>query len=192
MRALFAGLVVVLGLVVFAISFTFFGERDQQQAQQFGVPFELVDHNGNQITDAAFRGQPTAIFFGFTRCPEICPTTVFELEAWFAELGEDGENIDAYFITVDPERDTPEALEFYLTSITDRVVGITGDPAAVRAMVDGFSVYYKRVELDDGDYTMDHTASVFLLDSDGDFRKSIAYGERMDTAVAKLRDLADT
>jgi len=190
MRYLFAALVVALGIALFALTFAMVNRTEPEAA--YGVPFELTDQDGAPISEAAFRGQPTALFFGFTHCPEICPTTLYELDGWLAELGEAGERIDAYFVTIDPERDTPEVLGDYVASVTDRVRGISGDPEAVREMARGFGVYFKRVELDDGDYTMDHTASVFLLDSNGAFRKTIAYGENPETAIEKLRDLAGT
>ena len=190
MRYLFAGLVVALGIAIFALTFSVVNNEDEATA--YGVPFALIDHHGEPITQDAFKGQPTALFFGFTHCPEICPTTLYELDGWFAELGGDAENIDAYFITIDPERDTPQLLGDYIESVTDRARGITGDPEAVREMARGFGVYFRRIELDDGDYTMDHTASIFLLDSNGAFRSTIAYGENPDTAMEKLRNLADT
>ncbi|MBO6722549.1 MAG: SCO family protein [Roseitalea sp.] len=190
MRYLFAALVVALGIALFALTVSIVNQREPEAA--YGVPFALVDQDGAPITETAFKGQPTALFFGFTHCPEICPTTLYELDGWFAQLGEEGADIDAYFVTIDPERDTPQVLGDYVASVTDRVRGITGDPETVREMARGFGVYFKRIELDDGDYTMDHTASIFLLDSDGAFRKTIAYGENPDTAVEKLRDLAGT
>ncbi len=188
MRILFSALVVALGIAIFAITLTIQSQRTTETP--FGVPFALVTDDGEPITEAAFRGQPTVLFFGFTHCPEICPTTMYELDQWFAALGPEADRIKAYFITIDPERDTPEILGEYINSVNQRVTGVTGDPDKVREMAQGFAVYFKRIELDDGDYTMDHTASIFLLDSDGVFRKTIAYGEAADTAIAKLRDLA--
>ncbi|WP_306117739.1 MULTISPECIES: SCO family protein [unclassified Roseitalea] len=190
MRYVFAALVIALGIAIFALTYSVVNRPEAEAA--YGVPFELVDQDGRAITEQAFRGQPTALFFGFTHCPEICPTTLYELDGWLAALGEAGADIDAYFVTIDPERDTPELLGDYVASVTDRVRGISGEPEAVREMARGFGVYFKRVELDDGDYTMDHTASVFLLDSNGAFRKTIAWGENPDTAIEKLRDLADS
>lgn len=190
MRYVLAALIVALGIALFGLTFTIVNQKEQQEA--YGVPFQLTDQDGQPISHAAFKGQPTALFFGFTHCPEICPTSLYELDGWLRALGDDGADIDAYFITIDPERDTPQLLGDYVASVTDRVRGITGDPEAVREMARGFGVYFKRIELDDGDYTMDHTASIFLLDSDGAFRKTIAYGENPDTAMEKLRDLAGT
>ena len=154
-----------------------------------GEPFELVDQNGAPITEAAFGDGPSLLFFGFTHCPEICPTTVYDMAGWFDELGEAAEGLDAYFVTVDPERDTPEVLRDYLTSQTDDVVGITGEPDAVRAMVRGWKVPFRKVPIDGGDYTMDHFSSVFMLDEDGDYAGTLYYGEPPESVVPKLRDL---
>jgi protein SCO1/2 len=158
------------------------------------VPFHLVDQNGKPITEQALRGKPTALFFGFTHCPEVCPTTLFELNGWLTTVDPDKTKLQAYFVTVDPERDTPEMLGAYISNVTDRVIGIAGDPQKVGEVVKGFRVYAKKIPLDDkdpnGDYTMDHTASVFLLDKEGRFVGTISYGENPDVAIKKLENLA--
>ncbi|MCM2472023.1 SCO family protein [Rhizobium sp. CG5] len=159
----------------------------------FGVPFALTDQTGQPITEQAFRGKPTALFFGFTHCPEVCPTTLFELNNWLTKIDPDGSRLHAFFVTVDPERDTPALLGAYIANVTDRVIGIAGEPSKVAEVIKGFRVYAKKVPLDetkpDGDYTMDHTASVFLLDADGRFVGTIAYGENPDVAEQKLKNL---
>jgi len=192
MRALIAALVVVLGVVGAWLGYEIYRETASPSGEPYGVPFNLVDQDGDPITEQAFRGHPTVLFFGFTHCPEVCPTTLYELGSWFNELGDEGSNIKAYFVSIDPERDTPELLGGYLSNVTDRVIGITGDPEKVREMARGFNIYFKRIDTDDGDYTMDHTASIILLDSGGHFRKTIAWGENAETAMQKLRDLAKT
>jgi len=192
MRALIAALVVVLGVVGAWLGYEIYRETASPSGEPYGVPFNLVDQNGDPITEQAFLGHPTVLFFGFTHCPEVCPTTLYELSSWFNELGDEGSDIKAYFVSIDPERDTPELLGGYLSNVTDRVIGITGDPEKVREMARGFNIYFKRIETEDGDYTMDHTASIILLDSNGHFRKTIAWGENSETAMQKLRDLAKT
>ncbi|MAS06824.1 MAG: SCO family protein [Ahrensia sp.] len=192
MRALIAALVVVLGVVGAWLGYEIYRETASPSGEPYGVPFNLVDQNGDPITEQAFLGHPTVLFFGFTHCPEVCPTTLYELSSWFNELGDEGSEIKAYFVSIDPERDTPELLGGYLSNVTDRVIGITGDPEKVREMARGFNIYFKRIETEDGDYTMDHTASIILLDSQGHFRKTIAWGENSETAMQKLRDLAKT
>ncbi|GGF84600.1 electron transporter SCO1/SenC [Rhizobium wenxiniae] len=159
----------------------------------FGVPFSLVAQNGQPITEQAFREKPTALFFGFTHCPEVCPTTLFELNGWMHKVDPDGTKLNGYFVSVDPERDTPEVLGLYVSNVTDRIKGISGPPADVLAMIKGYKVYAKKVPVDaadpNGEYTMDHTASVFLLDQGGRFAGTIAYGENAETAEKKLESL---
>ncbi|MBB4185534.1 SCO family protein [Sinorhizobium terangae] len=167
--------------------------RQQASSGPFGVPFTLVAQDGKPITERAFTGKPTALFFGFTHCPEVCPTTLFELDGWLEKVDPDGSKLQAYFITVDPERDTPDVLGQYVSNVSKRITGISGPPDKVLEMVKGYRVYYKKVPVDEknpnGDYTMDHTASVFLLDANGHFSGTIAYGENPDTAVQKLENL---
>lgn len=159
----------------------------------FGVPFTLVAQNGQTITEKAFQEKPTAVFFGFTHCPEVCPTTLFELNGWLHKVDPDGTKINAYFVTVDPERDPPELLKTYISNVTDRVTGISGPPEQVAEVIKGFRVYARKVPVDekkpDGDYTMDHTASIFLLNHGGRFAGTIAYGENPDAAMKKLENL---
>ncbi|KQV28313.1 copper resistance protein CopZ [Rhizobium sp. Root1203] len=161
----------------------------------FGVPFTLVAQNGQPITEQAFRGKPTALFFGFTHCPEVCPTTLFELNGWLEKIDPNGDKLQAYFVTVDPDRDTPDVMNQYVSNVSKRIVGISGAPEKVADVIKGYRVYAKKVPVDEsnpnGDYTMDHTASVFLLDSAGRFAGTIAYGENPDMAVKKLENLVN-
>ncbi|MBB3147173.1 protein SCO1/2 [Phyllobacterium trifolii] len=156
----------------------------------FGTSFELTTMNGEPITEAAFRQKPSVIFFGFTHCPEVCPTTLFELDGWLKKLGTEGADVNAYFVTVDPERDTVPVMKSYVGNVSDRITGVTGDPDKIAAMLKGYSVFARKVPVEGSDYTMDHTASIFLLDSKGRFFGTIAYGENPDTAVEKLKRLA--
>lgn len=157
---------------------------------KMGDPFNLIDHNGKPITDAELNGNPSAVFFGFAHCPEVCPTTLYELATWLDELGEDATNIRSFFITIDPERDTPIVMKSYVENFTDRITGITGEPSDVLKLAKSWHIYWKKIPLDDGDYTMDHSASILLIDSDGQFKGTIAFGESSDVAVEKLRNLA--
>ncbi|MAS12517.1 MAG: SCO family protein [Nitratireductor sp.] len=189
MRSILIGILAVMAVGVGLLTFQWY--QQQNSGKAFGVPFELVDQDGNTITEAAFRGGPRVVFFGFTHCPEVCPTTLFELDGYLEQLGDEAADIKPYFVSIDPERDTPEVMKTYLSNFSDRITGITGDPEKVAAMAKGFSIYVRKVELEDGDYTMDHTASILLLDSDGDFFGTIAYEENSETAIAKLKRLAN-
>ena len=192
-RIIIATLSALLIISVGWLSYEWNREQQFLEAAPYGVPFQLVDQDGAPITDAAFRGRPTAVFFGFTHCPEICPTTLFELDGWLKAADPAGGSIGAYFVTVDPERDTPESLGDYVSAVTNRVIGITGDPEKIGNVIKGFNIYAKKQPLDaadpNGDYTMDHTASVLLLDAKGRFRGTIAWGENPDTAIEKLKNL---
>ena len=163
----------------------------QISAERLGGDFELTRHDGGKIGHGDLLGSPHAVFFGFTNCPEVCPTTLFEITSWLAELGEDGDRVKVYFITVDPARDTPEILSEYLSSFDPRIIGISGNKKAVERSLKAFKVYFKRAELEDGDYTMDHTTIIYLLNSMGEFAGSISYGEDQQSAVSKLRRLID-
>lgn len=164
--------------------------RQQPPTDSFGVAdFDLVDQHGKPVDETVFAGHPSALFFGFTHCPEVCPTTMAEMSAWFEALGEEGQDLRAYFVSIDPQRDTPAILGDYVSWVSDRITGITGDPAQIDVLAKAWGVYYEKVPLDGGDYTMDHTASVFLLDRQGAFQGTIAYREDQATALGKLRNL---
>ncbi|MCW5723131.1 MAG: SCO family protein [Devosia sp.] len=150
--------------------------------------YVLATATGESFTRESFNGAPSALFFGFTHCPEVCPTSLAEMTAWYEALGAEAKDLKAYFITVDPERDTPEVLADYV-GWTKVVTGLTGTPEEIDKAVRAWAVYAAKVPLEDGDYTMDHTASVFLLNRKGEFEGTIAYREDSNTALAKLRKL---
>lgn len=188
MRSILIGIVVVMAAVFGYWTFDWY--RSMYSGDAFGAPFELTDQTGQPITQAAFRGHPTLVFFGFTHCPEVCPTTLFEMNGWLEKLGDEGKDIHAYFVSIDPERDTPQVMNAYVSNVSSRIVGVTGSPDRIAAMAKSFGIYSRKVEQADGDYTMDHTASVLMLDRKGAFAGTIAYGEDADTAIAKLKRLA--
>ncbi|RFC68206.1 MULTISPECIES: SCO family protein [Mesorhizobium] len=188
MRFILAGIIFLMAIAVGWMTFDWYRTTHGEEA--FGGKFQLVDSRGAAIDEQAFRGHPTIVFFGFTHCPEVCPTTLVEMDGWLKTLGDEGKNIHAYFVSVDPERDTPQVMNDYVTNVSSRIMGITGDPAKVDQMVKDFKIYARKVPTDGGDYTMDHTASVLLLGSNGQFFGTIAYGENQDTALAKLKRLA--
>ncbi len=161
--------------------------NQEATSSRFGTSFNLIAQDGQPLTDAALRGHPSLVFFGFTHCPEICPTTLFEMSGWFKTLGPEAKDLHAFFFSVDPERDTPETMRTYVSSFGDKITGITGDPAEVQRVIKGWRIYAKKVPTADGDYTMDHTASVLLIDANGDLKGTIAYQEPAESAVAKIR-----
>jgi protein SCO1/2 len=152
-----------------------------------GGPFQLTDQNGKPVTDKDLKGHPTLVFFGFTHCPEVCLTTLFDISEVLNKLGPDAAKVNAVFITVDPERDTPAALKDYLSSFNPRLLGIGGDAQELATVAKEYRVYYKKVPLKDGDYTMDHTAIVYLMDKNGQFVAPFSLKRRPEDSAAELR-----
>ena len=150
--------------------------------------FSLVDQNGKRVGPEDVLGRPAAMFFGFTYCPDVCPTTLASTTALLGRLRGDADKLGVFFVTVDPERDTPAVLKSYLVSFDPRIRGLTGSPDQLAALAKPLGVYYARSGAGDG-YTMDHTASIILLDAKGRLIGTIAYGESGDVALEKLRAL---
>ena len=138
-----------------------------------GGPFTLVAGDGRTVTERDFKGTPFLVFFGFTHCPDICPTKLQEMSEVFAKLGRQGSKVRALFITVDPERDTPEIMKSYVSSFDDRIVGLTGSREEVEKVAKAYRAFARRVPTKDGDYTMEHTSLVYLMNRDGLFVGSL-------------------
>jgi protein SCO1/2 len=152
-----------------------------------GGPFRLTDQNGRTVTDADFKGKPFLVFFGFTHCPDVCPTALFDMSEAFRRLGPDAEKMSALFISVDPERDTPEKLKDYLQSFHPRISALTGTQTEIDAVAKAYKAYAKKVPLDGGEYTMDHTAIVYLMDREGRFVAPFNLKRPADEAAKDLR-----
>jgi protein SCO1/2 len=156
-------------------------------ASAIGGPFQLVDQTGQTVTDKNLKGKPTIIFFGFTHCPDVCPTALFEMSEILRAMGDDAKRVNAFFVSVDPERDTPPIMKDYLSSFDPNLKGLSGSPQATAEIVSGYRVYAKKVPLKDGDYTMDHTALIYLMDRDGRFVAPFNIKRRPEDAAADLK-----
>ena len=185
LAAFLAGLVLFLSVFLFATRQL--GTGGGPGSSPIGGPFRLIDQNGQPITDQDLKGRPFLVFFGFTHCPDVCPTTLFEVSEIMRALGPDADRMRALFITVDPERDTPAVMKDYLSSFDPHLSGLTGDPAAIAAVAKAYRVYFKKVPLDQGGYTMDHTAIVYLMDKEGRFVSPFSLKRTTDAAAADLR-----
>jgi protein SCO1/2 len=184
LSAFLAGLVIFLGVFLFASGQL---SGSGPGASAIGGPFKLIDQDGKSITDQDFKGRPFLVFFGFTHCPDICPTTLFEVAEVLRALGPDAGRATALFITVDPERDTPAAIKDYLSSFGPLMRGATGDAAAIAAVEKAYRVYAKKVPTDNGGYSIDHTALVYLMDKQGRFVAPFSLKRRPEDAAADLR-----
>ena len=182
--AFLAGLVLFFVTILLVTGYA--PSRVGQAVASVGGPFKLTDQDGKVVTDADMKGKPFLVFFGFTHCPDVCPTTLFDMSALMKALGPDANRTGALFITVDPERDTPNVIKDYLSNFDPHVRGLTGDPAAINAAIRAYRVYAKKVPLENGDYTMDHTALVYLMDKDGHF---VAPFDVSRTPAAEAADL---
>jgi protein SCO1/2 len=150
--------------------------------------YSLMGTDGQPFTEASLQGAPSAVFFGFTHCPEVCPTTLGDIAVWQDELGDVASDLRVFFVTVDPARDTAELLADYVGWVPG-AVGITGEEADIRAAERAFRIYSRKIPLSDGEYTMDHSALVLLFDENGRFFEPIGYQEDLDRALSKLRRL---
>jgi protein SCO1/2 len=159
----------------------------KSQPSKIGGPFQLTDQNGQTVTDKDMAGRPTIIFFGYTHCPDVCPTSLFEMSEVLRAMGKDADRVNAYFVTVDPERDTQATMKEFLSSFDPHLKGLTGDPAAVTKILSAYRVFAKKIPLQDGEYSMDHTALIYLMDRDGNFVSPFNLHRSPDAAAADLK-----
>jgi len=150
------------------------------------MDFALTDHEGNDVGPESLLGQPSLVFFGFTYCPDVCPTTLADISGWLDAMGADAERLNTIFISVDPERDTVAAMAEYVGYFHEAIRGWTGPLPETEKAVAGFRATFEKIPTEDG-YTMNHTASVFLFDAEGRFVTTIDYHERREFAVPKIR-----
>jgi protein SCO1 len=163
------------------------GPRGAIAPAAIGGPFQLVDQSGATVTADKLQGKPTLLFFGYTHCPDICPTTLFDVSEVLKAMGKDADRVNALFISVDPDRDTAAAMKDYLASFDPHLKGLTGDAASVQKVITEYRVHAKKVPLKDGDYTMDHTALIYLMDRDGKFVAPFNLDRPPEVAAAELK-----
>ena len=192
-RAVILGLGGVTGALSFTLGLGWWrsGGAVPSSAGLLPVPisemdFDLISHGGERVRPADWIGRPTMVFFGFTWCPDVCPTTLSDISGWLDDLGPDADRLNISLITVDPERDSPEVLADYLSHFDPRIVGLTGTLSEIGRAASGFRARFEKVPRED-DYTMDHTAGVFLFRADGRFASIIDYHEDRRFAVPKIR-----
>ncbi|HEY6832168.1 MAG TPA: SCO family protein [Pseudolabrys sp.] len=184
LSAFLAGLAIFLGVFLYATGQMGGGAPGPSA---IGGPFALIDQNGKAITDEDMKGRPSLVFFGYTHCPDVCPTTLFDMSELMRALGPDASRVNALFVTVDPERDTAAAMKDYLSSFDPHLRGATGDQKSIDAVEKGYRVYAKKVPTDKGDYSMDHTALIYLMDKQGRFVAPFKLNGKPEEAAAELR-----
>jgi protein SCO1 len=181
-----ASLAITLGVILWLAS-----DSKQRPAllgpAAIGGAFELVDHNGAKVTEQTLIGKPTIIFFGFTHCPDVCPTALFEMSEVMRVLGKDADKMNAFFVSVDPERDTPAVMKDYLGSFDPRLKGLSGSREAIDKIIAAYRVFAKKIPLQGDDYTMDHTALIYLMGKDGKFVAPFNLKRQPEDAAADLK-----
>lgn len=187
-------LVAIAGLSAVALATGLVLFRELSPSRSAGVadiggPFRMTTHKGEALTDANMRGAPFLLFFGFTHCPDVCPTTLGRLSMLYEELGADADKLKTLFVTVDPERDTQQTLADYMQAFDPRIVALRGSPAETEAIGKAYKGYIQKVAIENGDYTMDHSTTVYMMDADGRFVGTLDVHEGEEVQLAKLRRL---
>lgn len=152
-----------------------------------GGPFSLTSHKGERVDNEALAGKPYLAFFGFTHCPDICPTTLFELTEIMQDLGPDADKINVILITVDPERDSQELLASYMTSFDPRIMALRGTREETDAAVKAFAAFAQKISTDDGQYTMEHTAGVYVMDAKGEYSALMRMDDTREQKIKMIR-----
>ncbi len=180
----FAPLIFAMGLFVAA---TYLMQPSQKAAPPLGGAFQLVDFNGVNVDEKSLLGKPSLLFFGFTHCPDICPTKLFELTQMLNKMGDDAQKINTVFVSIDPKRDTPALMKLYLESFHPSIRAFTGTQEQADHMIKLWQVFVRIIPLQQGDYTMDHTAGVYLLDKNGKFQHILDLSKGTDEALQLIR-----
>jgi protein SCO1/2 len=156
---------------------------------RLGAAFELTDHTGKPFSSARLAGRPYAIFFGFTHCPDVCPTTLMEMSNNLNDLGADGDRLLVLFVSVDSARDTPERLAAFLSSFDPRIIGLTGSEEQIAAVTKGWDAFYNKLTESDGSFDIVHSAYVYLMDRHNRQVGTLGFQESGTEQMAKLRRL---
>jgi len=191
MATVFAGVLVLVAGVLIGIAFRGGGQNGSANplAISVGGKFSLIDQNGNKFTDADLKGKWQLVFFGYTHCPDVCPTALNDLSLALDQLGGKEKQVGIVFISVDPARDTPEVLKFYVESFGGPIEALTGTPEEVAQAAKDYKVFYAKHPRADGGYDMDHSALIYVMDPNGRFVATFTPDDTSDTIAARLKKL---
>ena len=186
---------IIMSFIMILTSTFFFAEYLSRQNTPKNISqiinnINLVDHSGSKFVTKTIENQPSLIFFGFTHCPEICPTTLSQLSEVTKRLKSKIMTTNIIFITVDPQRDTQEHLKDYISNFNENVIGITGEIMDIKKLADNWGVFFERISSSKDDYTFNHTATVFMLDKKGNYKGTISWGENENSIIQKVVNLS--
>tara|TARA_B100001540_G_C15598843_1_gene547601 strand:- start:197 stop:781 length:585 start_codon:yes stop_codon:yes gene_type:complete len=184
--SILAGCFIIFLFIMLPVFLSMESNKDETIASFKGSDFSLKDMNNNIITHESFNGPLTAIFFGFTNCPDVCPMTLNKLDIVLDKIKNNKNDIKVFFISVDPERDTPEVVKDYLSNFGNKIIGITGDPEKIFLLYKSWGVMSKKIFLDNGDYNIDHSTPVLLL-KDGEYVSMISHRDDIKQSVKILK-----
>ena len=184
--AILVGCFGIFLFVMLPIFLSIQSNKENYVASFKGSEFSLTDMNNNKITDDSFKGPLTAIFFGFTNCPDICPMTLNKMDIAISKLKNENESLNLFFITVDPERDTPEVVKDYLSSFENNFVGITGEPEKIYLLSRSWGIVSQKIFKDDGEYNVDHSSPVILL-KDGKYIARISHKDDVKRTIKIIK-----
>ena len=183
-----SGCLAIFVFIMLPIVLSVQGKKEDSVASLVGSPFILKDVNNNPITEKSFQGPATALFFGFTHCPDVCPMTLNKLSIISEQLKKDENKLKIFFISIDPERDTPEVMRDYLSSFEDKFVGITGDPEKIFLLSKSWGIIKEKIFTEDGDYTLNHSSPIILL-KDGKYIATIRQQDDIKRSLKKIKKL---
>ena len=182
--------IIMLFLLAFFMYFRL-ADLPKRNSIKFEESFHLISHNGQKITEKIFLAKPSILFFGFTNCPEVCPTTLYDISSWIDELSLSNEQIQVLFVTLDPKRDTATKLNDYLSNFDETFLGLTGDEKEILNLSKTWGIYRKIIPTDNLDYSIDHTSTIFLINNDRTLKGTIAFRESSEVAIKKVRNLIE-
>ena len=186
-------IVFFLFICFFCIYFLIFFKNTHtivQKTLPFENSFSLIDHNGNEFNKKSFSKNPSLVFFGFTHCPEVCPTTLYDISRWKELVGENAINLQTYFVTLDPNRDNQKILKDYVSNFRN-IKGVTGSEIDIINFSKSWGIYRKIIPIEENNYSLDHTATIFLVDKKLNLRGTISFGENEENAVDKINNLLE-
>ena len=185
---------IIISFVIILIMTFLFAEylsrkNAPQKLSEIISKIKLIDHNGQAFKSTTLKNKPSLLFFGFTNCPEICPTTLADLSQITKEVTSNDDSINIIFVTLDPKRDNKEHLKDYIQYFDGNIIGVTGNKIEIKEFADNWGVFYEAVKTSNSNYTLNHTATVFMIDALVNFRGTIAWGENESSIIQKIYNL---
>ena len=180
------GCLIIFVFIMLPIVLSVQGKKEDNVASYTGSSFTLTDVNNNPITEKSFQGPVTALFFGFTHCPDVCPMTLNKLNIISEQLKKENKSLKVFFISIDPERDTPEVMRDYLSSFGEQFIGITGEPEKIFKLSQSWSIVSQKIFSENGEYTVNHSSPVILL-KDGKYVATIRQQDDIKKSLKKIK-----